>query len=158
MRTLLLSSQIFYVGLENLTMKEKCRRWIAQVLNIPLKKSPWEDLQPHSGVKKCTQTKIQNRHKIHLSSYLDITTHHKGLWIPSFHVFQVYFASGEFGLILALWNYRVISATIFFLCVKKLFREKGHALFLLLELFANSKIFPNWVERASTTTVAKWSQ
>ena len=111
MRTLLLSSQIFYVGLENLTMK--CRRWIAQVLNIPLKKSPWEDLQPHSGVKKCTQTKIQNRHKIHLSSYLDITIYHKGLWIPSFHVFQVYFASGEFGLILALWNYRVISATIF---------------------------------------------
>ena len=36
----------------------------------------------------------------------------------------------------------------FFLCVEKLFREKGHALFLLLELFANSKIFPNWVERA----------
>ena len=111
------------------------------------KKSSWEDLQPHSGVKKYT-------HKQKFRIAIKFIFH---IWI--FHIckFMNPFFSclpsilkksgGEFGLILALWNYRNISNNFSFV-LRNCSEKRSCPFSPLPELFANSKIFPNWVERA----------
>ena len=92
-----------------------------------------------------TQTKIQNRHKIHLS-YLDIPYKFMN---PFFSCLPSILknSGGEFGLILALWNYRNISNNFSFV-LRNCSEKRSCPFSPLPELFANSKIFPNWVERA----------
>ena len=93
-----------------------------------------------------TQTKIQNRHKIHLS-YLDIPYKFMN---PFFSCLPSILkkSGGEFGLILALWNYRNISNNFSFV-LRNCSEKRSCPFSPRPELFANSKIFPNWVERAS---------